>query len=66
MPFSIDMPSNKSEKHSTKEHIDKSLAVSSKVVVRNKNHYLKDEGSICAAYNHSMAYLAYVELAHCV
>ena len=43
MPLSIDMPSNENEKRSTKEHIDKSLAVSSKVMVRNKKNYLKDE-----------------------
>ena len=36
MPLSINMPSNQNEKHSTKEYNDKSLAVSSKVVVRNK------------------------------
>ena len=43
MPLSIDMPSNDNEKHSMKEHIDKSVAVSSKVVVPNKKNYLKDE-----------------------
>ena len=43
MPLSIDMCSNENEKHSAKEHIDKSLAVSSKVVVRNIKNYLKDE-----------------------
>ena len=43
MPLSIDMPSNENEKHSMKEHIDKSVAVSSKVVVQNKKNYLKDE-----------------------
>ena len=65
MSSSINMPSTENEKRSRKEHIDKYLAVSSKVVVRNKKNYLKDEWKICAAYNHSMAHLAYVELAHC-
>ena len=36
MPLSIDIPSNENEKHSLKEHIEKSPAVSSKVVVQNK------------------------------
>ena len=36
MPSSINMPSTENEKRSMKEHIDKSLAVSSKVVVQNK------------------------------
>ena len=38
MPLSINMPSNEieNERHSMKEHIDKSVAVSSKVVVQNK------------------------------
>ena len=54
-------------KASKKKHIDKSLAVVSKVMVQNKKkNYLKDEGKIYAAYNHSMTPLAYVELAHCV
>ena len=36
VPLSIDMPSHENEKRSTKELIDKSLAVSSKIVVRNR------------------------------
>ena len=66
MPLSINMPSTENEKRSMKEHIDKYLAMSSKVVVQNKKNYLIDEWKICVAYNHSMARLAYVELAHCV
>ena len=58
MPSSIDMPLNENEKRWMKEHIHKSVAVSSKVVVQNKKNYLKDEWNICAAYNHSMAHLA--------
>ena len=36
MSLSINIPSNENEKHSMKEHIDKSMAVSYKVMVRNK------------------------------
>ena len=43
MPLSINMPSTENEKRSMKEHIDKYLAMSSKVVVQNKKNYLKDE-----------------------
>ena len=43
MPLSRDMPSNENEKRSMKEHTEKSMAVSSKVVAQNKKNYLKDE-----------------------
>ena len=44
------MPSDENEKRPMKEHIDKSVAVSSKVVVLNtKKDYLKDEWKICVA-----------------
>ena len=36
MPLSINMSSTENEKRSMKEHIDKYLAMSSKVVVQNK------------------------------